>query len=64
MTIIEKIRKLCERDNLTIAALERKAGLANGTIGKWEDNDTGMRVKSLIAISQALDVPVSYFLEK
>ena len=64
MTIIEKIRKICEKEKITIAELERKAGLANGTIGKWENNDTGMRVKSLVAISDALDLPVSYFIEK
>jgi transcriptional regulator with XRE-family HTH domain len=35
--VLENITKLCkEKDNLSIARLERETGLGNGTISRWE----------------------------
>lgn len=35
MNLYEKIIELCNYDNITISALERKLELGNGTIKKW-----------------------------
>lgn len=34
--IVNNIRALCEQRNMTIAALEREVGIANGVIGGWK----------------------------
>lgn len=35
--VLENITRLCkEKDNLSIARLERETGLGNGTISRWE----------------------------
>ncbi len=33
--IIKNIRRLCLRDGITLAELERKTGLGNGVVAKW-----------------------------
>ena len=34
--IYENIRNLCLRENISIARLEREAGLSNGTVCRWK----------------------------
>lgn len=58
-----KVKKLADEKGISIAALEKQAGLANGTIGKWRDSDKGVRVSSLAAIAKILDVPMEKLLE-
>jgi transcriptional regulator with XRE-family HTH domain len=36
LMIYRKIIKYCEENNISIAALEKKCNIGNGTIGKWE----------------------------
>lgn len=59
--IYDRIKQLCESKGLTVAALERNAGLSNGTVGKW--NNSSPTMKSLKAVSKCLGVSVSYLLE-
>lgn len=59
--IYEGIKQLCESKGLTIAALERGAGLSNGTVGKW--NKSSPTMKNLKAVAKCLGVSVSYLLE-
>lgn len=33
--IYENIKKYCDKENITIAELERAAGLSKNSIGKW-----------------------------
>jgi sucrose phosphorylase len=61
--VLEKVKKLADEKGISIAALEKQAGLANGTIGKWRDSDKGVRVSSLAAIAKILDVPMEKLLE-
>lgn len=35
MDIVERIRQLCARNDISIAALERQLNFGNGTIGRW-----------------------------
>lgn len=37
MSIVDKIRELCAERGESLASLERKLGLGNGTIGRWEN---------------------------
>ena len=36
MNCLERIRILCEKHGISIHALERKTGVSNGTIGRWD----------------------------
>ena len=36
MTIVERIKTLCAESHITIASLERRLNLGNGTIGRWK----------------------------
>lgn len=36
--IVDQIRKLCERENITFAQLEKELKFGNGTIRRWDDS--------------------------
>lgn len=36
MIIYKKIIRYCEENHISIAALEKKCNIGNGTIGKWK----------------------------
>lgn len=58
-----KVKEMADKKGISIAALEKQAGLANGTIGKWRDSDKGVRASSIAAIAKALDVPIEKLME-
>ena len=45
------------KKNISISALEKKAGLGNGTIGKWRDSKPN--VETLSKVADALNVSLS-----
>lgn len=55
--IYENIKELCEKKNISIAALEKKAGMGNGTVAKWKRYDPN--VANLTKVADALGVSVS-----
>ena len=40
--IYDNIKRLCDERGITIQALEIRAGLGNGVIGKWREHDPGV----------------------
>ena len=54
--IYERVQAICKEKGMTIAELERAAGLTNGTIGKWRTSSP--TVKSLQAVANVLKVKV------
>lgn len=34
--MVEKIKKLCAERGISICALEKECGLANGTVARWD----------------------------
>lgn len=57
MTIYETVKMLADERNMSIAEVERTAGIANGTIGKWRNaNPT---VDSVQKVAKALDTELS-----
>lgn len=54
------VRIAMERGIYSVAALERKAGLGNGTIKKW--NESMPSIDKLIAVANALGVSVGFIL--
>ena len=55
--IYERIKDIASQKNISIAALEKKAGLSNGTIGKWRSS--APNVDSLIKVAKALNVSLN-----
>ena len=60
--IIKNIEEVAKRKGLSIAALERKAGLARGHFYKLKN--ASMQLETLARIADALDVSVTYLLRE
>lgn len=56
MSVYENVCLYANKKNIPIYLLEQKAGLGNGTIGKWKDGET--TIGSLKKVADALGVDV------
>ena len=59
--VYENIVKLCQKKKISVSALEKSAGLGNGTIGGWRT--ASPTLDKLQAVASALGVKVSKLLE-
>lgn len=59
--IYEKIKELAEKNGISIAALEKKLGIGNGTIRKW--NEVSPTLENISKVARYFEVSVEYFLE-
>lgn len=57
--IYDNIEKLCAKKNISIRRVEEAAGLGNGTIGKWKNDNCQPSFTSLQKVAEALEVSVS-----
>ena len=55
--VYDNVKVLCEKKNISISALEKKANIANATIRGW--NTSSPRLETLQKVAEALGVPVS-----
>lgn len=55
--LYENIQNIASEKGISIAELEKRAGLSNGTIGKWRDSMP--KIDSLIKVAKVLDVGLS-----
>lgn len=60
--VYDKIKKLADEKGISIYALEKKAGLENGAIGKWRKSSP--TISSLQKVADALEVPITKLVEK
>ena len=60
--MLNNILEKCKEKGLTLAELERQAGLANRTIYKWDENVPS--VDKVVAVAKALDVTVDELVKK
>jgi transcriptional regulator with XRE-family HTH domain len=58
--IYDNVKALADKRKISIAELERKAKLGNGTIGGWKDSSPNL--ESLNKVAKALDVNVTTLL--
>ncbi len=54
--IYNKIREICKQKGISVASVEKEAGLSNGAIRKW--NDSSPTIDSLKAVASVLKVQV------
>lgn len=59
--IYDKIKQICEKKGISVASIERKANLSNGSISKW--NTSTPTVDNLKAVADVLKVKVDKLLE-
>lgn len=59
--MLEKIKALCQEQDISIAKLEKECGLGNGVIGRWDKSSPS--VHNLKAVADFFGKPVEYFLE-
>ena len=55
--LVAKIKELCAEQKITVAELERRAGLGNGVIRRWDT--MAPRAYSLYAVSKVLGTDAS-----
>lgn len=60
MLIYDKVKEICKEKNISISSVEKKAGLGNGAITKW--NNSSPTVDKLKAVADVLEIDVSIFL--
>ena len=60
-SIYENVKEICEKKNLSIRALEKKANVANATIRKWKNK--APRIDTLQKVADALGVSVTRLLK-
>ncbi len=62
--IYENIKEVCDKKKISISALEKKAGIGNGTIGKWKEEKSGPKVETLLKIAEVLGVSVGRLIKE
>lgn len=60
MTIYDKVKKAADAEDMSIAELERKAEVANGTVSKWKTGKP--RVETLVKIAEVLNTDITTLL--
>lgn len=59
--VYDNIKRECEKRGMSITQLENKAGLANGTIGKWQKSSP--TITNLKTVADILNVSVDWLLK-
>lgn len=59
--IIKNIRELCEKNGVSIWAVERATGIGNGVIARWENSSP--RVENLKLVADYFGVTVDDLLK-
>lgn len=61
MTVYERIKKLCKKNGVTIAQMERDLNLSRGATYKWKSSEPNM--ETLRCLSQYFQVPIEQITE-
>lgn len=59
--LYDKIREICREKGVSVASVEKKSGLSNGAISKW--NNASPTVDNLNAVAKILKVKVDKLLD-
>lgn len=54
--LYDKIKEICKEKGLSVASVEKEAGLSNGVISKW--NKSSPTIENLQAVAKVLKVKV------
>lgn len=54
--MVERIKELCHRNGITVAALEAALGFGNGSIRKWDSNSPSLDKVKKVAVFFGISV--------
>lgn len=60
VSLVERIQSLCEREEISVPALETKLGLSKGSIYKWHDSSP--KVSSIQKVAKYFNVTIDSLL--
>lgn len=58
--LVERIRELCIGQSITLAELERRTGISNGTIARWEKSEP--RIGSVLKVADFFGVSIDWLI--
>lgn len=59
--IYQKIKKLAKEEGISIASLEKKLNIGNGTIRRWDE--ASPTLENISKIAKYFDISIDYFVE-
>lgn len=57
--IYQKVKQYCGKNNISIAAFEKRCGIGNGTVSRWENGESNPSLSTLTKMEKATGIPVS-----
>lgn len=60
LNLVDRIKNLCDEKNITFAELERRVGISNGQIRRW--NTSSPKTENIEKVADFFDVSVDYVL--
>lgn len=60
MGLVKKIKSLCDDKKVTVAELERKSGISNGQIRRWDNSSP--KIENIQKVADYFNVSVDYLL--
>lgn len=60
MSLVERIKNLCNEKKITIAEVERKVGISNGQIRRWDTSSP--KIENVEKVANYFDVSTDYLL--
>ena len=64
MSVYENVVAYCKKNNLSIAAFEKRCGLGNGTVGKWEKYSNLPSLTTLEKMQKATKVSINKWIKE
>lgn len=59
--LYDNVKKICLEKEISVGQVEKKCGLSNGSISKWNENEPGIRKVQKVA--NYLGIPIEDLLE-
>ncbi|MFR1834193.1 MAG: helix-turn-helix domain-containing protein [Lachnospiraceae bacterium] len=60
--IFQRVKAYCEENNLSISSFEKKCNIGNGTISRWENDDSKPSLATLEKIEKATGIRIEEWL--
>ncbi|MCT1904079.1 helix-turn-helix domain-containing protein [Oceanobacillus sojae] len=60
MSLVERIKSLCDEKKVTFAEVERKTGISNGQIRRWDNSSP--KIDNVRKVAEYFDVSTDYLL--
>lgn len=62
--IFQKVKDYCKENNLAISSFEKLCNIGNGTVARWENDESKPALSTLEKIEKATGIPASVWIKK